>query len=137
MSDNEREPVNLDLIQMVQRARMAHDREARPSQVAGVYWIEAKRLGDGPAPTPNAGRFIIQTTLDDVDALWATVKAATEAGQLGYKSKVSTSAREGRVNSRLIYVLTYDAGDRDDVARVEAALRALDIEPAGYERVNQ
>ncbi len=43
---------NLDLIRMVQQARMAHDAQAKPSQVAAVYWIEAKPLAeDSPAPT--------------------------------------------------------------------------------------
>ena len=31
---------DLDLIGMVQRARMALDAETQPSQVSAVYWIE-------------------------------------------------------------------------------------------------
>ena len=48
---------NLDLIQMVQRARMLHDETAVPSDMTAVYWIEAKRRdGDTPGPTSTGGR---------------------------------------------------------------------------------
>ncbi len=113
---------DLDLIGMVQQARMAHDAEAKPSQVTSLYWIEAKRQGTGAAPTARAGHWLIRTTLAEVDAHWAAVKAATEAGKLGYKSKV---AGRGQVDERVIHVVTYDADDAADVARVRAALRDL------------
>ena len=117
---------NLNLINLVQQARMQHDADATPSQVSGVYWIEAKR----PTPsdvTPHTGYWRIQTTLDAVDALWAKIKAATEAGQLGYKSKVATASRDGQINSRVIHILTYDADDAADVERVRMVLEALGI----------
>jgi hypothetical protein len=113
---------NLDLIGMVQRARMAHDAETKPSQVASLYWLEAKRSGGGSAPTERAGHWLIRTTLRDVDARWAAIRAATEAGTLGYKSKVSG---RGDADARVIHVMTYDADDTADVARVRAALRDL------------
>lgn len=128
MTDPNQKP-DMDLIEMVQRARMLNDASARPSDVAAVYWIEAKGP-QTPAPTPNAGAWIIQTTVDAVDALWARIKAATEDGQLGYKSKVSTSPgkRQGRATQRLIHVRTYDSTDEADRARVREALRELGIE---------
>ena len=123
---------NLDLIGMVQRGRMAHDAQTMPSKVGGVYWIEAKRQTDGPAPTSRAGQWVITTRLSQVDALWARVKAATEAGQLGYKSKVSTSPRAGAesldADARVICAVTADAADQADVERVREALRALGID---------
>jgi hypothetical protein len=118
---------NLNLINLVQQARMQHDADARPSQVSGVYWIEAKCATNVNGPTPRAGCWRIQTTLDAVDALWAKIKAATEAGQLGYKSKVATASRDAQMNSRVIHVLTVDADDTADVERVRAALEALGI----------
>jgi hypothetical protein len=123
------EKPNLDLINLVQQARMQHDSAAAPSQVHAAYWIEAKRPADAPAPgpTPRAGYWRIQTTLDSVDALWAQIKAATAAGQLGYKSKVATASRDAQANSRVIHVMTYDAGDAADVERVRAALQALGV----------
>lgn len=131
------QPPDLDLIQRVQRARMAHDREARPSEVGGVYWIEAGRQGDGPAPTSRAGRFVVMTSADEVDALWAKIRQATEAGALGYKSKVATASRTPNGSDRAIHVLTYDADDISDVRRVGQALAALDIQPQEYRRVSE
>lgn len=117
--------LDLDLIQMVQRARMMNDDQATPSEVAAVYWIEAK--APQQTPTPRAGAWIIHTTVDVVDALWAKIKTATEAGELGYKSKVSTSPgkEQGSANARLIHVRVADSADETDVARVRAALLAL------------
>ncbi|MBZ0303630.1 MAG: DUF1917 domain-containing protein [Anaerolineae bacterium] len=126
---NQPEKPNLDLINQVQQARMQHDADAVPSQVSGVYWIEAKRSAafQASGPTPRAGYWRIDTTLDQVDELWATIKAATAAGQLGYKSKVATASRDAYANSRVIHVLTYDHMDQADVDRVRAALEQLDI----------
>jgi len=121
---------NLDLINMVQQARMMHDSQATPSQVSAVYWIEAKRPeGDYPAPTPRTGEWRIPITVDQVDALWETIKTATEAGKLGYKSKVSTKPAKGQadINARVICVRTVDADDQVDVERVYDALFALGI----------
>jgi hypothetical protein len=126
---------DLDLIGIVQRARMAHDADAQPSKVTAVYWIEAKRKTEGAAPTPRAGSFAIHTTLKAVDAQWAAIKVATEAGTLGYKSKVATVSHGGRAaDERLIRVLTYDADDAADVARVRGALRELGFGDLAYER---
>ncbi len=129
---------NLDLIGMVQRARMTNDAEAQPSQVSAVYWIEVKpqqpERQPEHQPTPRAGHWLIVTTLGEVDAVWTRIKAATQAGQLGYKSKVATASR-GAANERVIYVMTYDADDQADVERVRAALTALGFtDPLHYER---
>ena len=124
------EKPNLDLIQMVQQARMQHDAEAQPSQISAVYWVEAKnQQAAGPAPTARAGYWLIPTTLAEVDEVWAKVKAATEAGELGYKSKVSTSSPSYQADpdSRVIHVMTYDRLDQDDVQRVRDGLSALGI----------
>ena len=128
------QPPNLDLIQMVQRARMLHDATAIPSEIGGVYWIEAKNEQAVP-PTSRAGLWLIETDLAAVDALWAAVKAATLAGELGYKSKVSTASRGGRggTDQRVICVCTADGADAADVERVRAALADLGIVPLRYE----
>ena len=130
---------NLDLIQAVQRARMAHDAETIPSQVSNVYWIEFKRAVDGPAPTSRAGRWVVETHLAEVDTLWEQIKTATAEGRLGYKSKVATISRTADSKARAIYVLTVDADDPADVGRVRSALVSLGI-PATvlhYERMNE
>lgn len=127
---------DLDLIQMVQRARMQHDSQSTPSEVTGVYWIESKPLTEVPAPTTSAGSWIISTNADEVDSLWAKIKAATEAGELGYKSKVSTVPGKGqhRLQDRLIIVRTYDSLDSADMSRVEHRLRDMGINNLSYER---
>ena len=121
--------LNLDLIQMVQRARMAHDAAAVPSQVSNAYWIEAKPLQPRSNPTPHAGNWVILTTLAEVDGLWERIKQATQAGGLGYKAKVSTmpGPKQSRADARMILVSTFDADDAADVQRVCEALRALGV----------
>lgn len=129
MTDNNApQELNLDLIQRVQQARMMNDAQAIPSQVKGIYWIEAK--APNPQPTRYAGAWVIQTDLAAVDALWAQVKAQTVAGALGYKSKVSTAAgkNQGRATDRQIQVKIADSRDEAARERVFNALRALGIE---------
>ena len=90
-TNKQADDLNLDLIHMVQDARMMHDETARPSDFAAVYWIEAKRpKGAYPPPTAHAGEWQIKLNVETVDAVWEGVKALTKAGRLGYKSKVST-----------------------------------------------
>lgn len=127
MSDDKAQPPNMDLIRMVQQARMLHDSEAIPSQVAAVYWIEAKPHDIVQAPTAQVGYWLIETDMAQVDSVWAAVKAATERGELGYKSKVSTASHGSNPDQRVIYVCTVDATDTADIKRVEAALAALGI----------
>ena len=130
MADDNNQP-NLDLINMVQNARMMHDQTARPSDYSAVYWIEAKRqAGDYPQPTPNTGEWRVTIHMDQVDTIWETVRTATVAGKLGYKSKVSTrpAAGQTRPEDRLLCVRTYNADDSNDVERVKQALLDLGIE---------
>lgn len=123
--------LDLDLINRVQNARMMHDQTARPSDYSAVYWIEAKRKqGNYPALTPNTGEWRVKLHIGTVDAVWEKVKQATKAGQLGYKSKVSTRPAAGQTKpeDRLLCVRTYNADDTDDVERVKQALLALEID---------
>lgn len=130
MTDSSNDQPNMDLISMVQRVRMQHDSEAAPSEVSAVYWIEAKCQGaDCQSPTAHTGAWVLDTTVADVDALWETVKAATESGKLGYKSKVSTAPRASSSrDSRTIMVLTYNSRDPDDVQRVRDALKHAGVD---------
>ena len=117
---------DLDLIQLVQRARMAHDDQTRPSQISGAYWLEAKAPpGARPGPTVRAAALRAEIDVADLDALWASLRAATHAGQLGYKAKVATAAREAAPERRELRVLVADRADAQEVARVQARLQAL------------
>ena len=133
MSQDEGSPdLNLDLIQMVQRARLLHDQSARPSDYSAVYWIEAKRqAGDYPAPTSTSGEWRVTLPAAEVDAVWERVKALTAQGELGYKSKVSTQGPSNR-DERLLCARTYDAGDSADIERIGEALRALGLSGLTY-----
>ncbi len=129
------EKPNLDLISMVQRARAMHDASARPSDLAAVYWIEAKAQGrDQPQPTANAGEWRVSLSAETVDAVWERVKRQTRAGQLGYKSKVSTAPAAGQSDpqDRMLCARTYDAGDAADVQRVKSGLLRLGLVPLAY-----
>ncbi len=117
---------NDELIHRVQMARRQHDRDAVPSRHNGAYWIEARAKGS-PAPTLRAGFWMISTTLSQVDELWAQVKAATEAGSLGYKARVATASRDDDPNHRMVHVMTYDYADVADVTRIRATLDRLYI----------
>lgn len=135
MSDNQNNPIDLDLIQMVQRARMAHDADAAPSQVPGVYWVEAKsQQPDTPQPTARSGEWRIPTTVQAIDALWERIKMATQAGQLGYKAKASTRPAKGQADgdARVICVRTYDGTDQADVERIAAQLHEMQITEMSY-----
>lgn len=136
MSDDKASKLDMDLINMVQNARMMHDADAVPSKVPGVYWIEAKNPSPENKPTPRTGEFHIQTTVDEVDAHWLQIKEATEKGLLGYKSKVSTVSTDGTVHGkqRLICIRTYDADDSDDRKRIQAELEKLGFNTVTYER---
>lgn len=137
MPEHQPKPVNLDLIQMVQQARMLHDREALPSNMQVNYWIESKPLQDTLPPTARAGEWVIRCQVHEADAMWIKIRDATEAGRLGYKSKVSTAPAKGQghVTDRLIVVRTRDADDHADVKRVETELQALGITEMHYERI--
>src|SRR6266542_3884873 len=99
MTDQKPKPPNLDLINMVQQARMMYDREALPSTMNAVYWIESKPQTSVPAVTSRAGEWLIETTTAEVDDLWVKIRQATEEGRLGYKSKVSTSPAKGQAHA--------------------------------------
>lgn len=135
MSDNKADKLNMDLINMVQNARMMHDEDAKPSEVPAVYWIEAKDPSPKNQPTPRTGEFRISTHLDQVDEQWAVIKSATESGKLGYKSKVSTAPTDGTPHGkqRMICVRTYDADDSEDRQRIQNALLELGFDNLSYQ----
>ncbi len=128
MTEPKNDPPNLDLIGMVQQARMQHDADVLPSQVGAVYWIESKPENTTQQPTIRAGAFVIQTDIEEVDALWLKIREATRAGKLGYKSKVSTASRSSDPNARIVRVLTYDSADNADVDRIRAVLDEIGLE---------
>ncbi len=126
MEGNLSKKLDLDLIQMVQKARMLHDASAKPSQIKAVYWIEAK-CDACQGPTPRSGQWVLKVPAENIDEQWATIKAATESGKLGYKSKVST-ASQNQHNEHWLCVRTCDSQDEADVQRIRAMLTELKVE---------
>jgi hypothetical protein len=115
-----------DLIAMVQRARRDFDAAHRPSQVDTGYWLEARPMPPAATPVPHNGEWRFLVPPEQADAAWERVRAATEAGQLGPKSKIATTPiRYQGQPRRLICARVRDAADAADIARVQQALAAL------------
>jgi len=115
-----------------------------PSQVVDRYWIEAFAPGVDPHPramekyrayledpdSVRTGKWMVFVPSEDHDPVWAKVKAAVEAGQLGPRAKTATakpSPRSDRPDRWVIVIYTTDFQDRADVGRVLAGLRQLGI----------
>lgn len=99
----------------------------RPSEVQDEPWVWAHRMhGDYPLPTARSGKWLVYVDVNYVDNAWEPVRAATEAGQLGYSAKVATAYRNPHAASaraKVICVYTYDWMDEPDVMRVREELR--------------
>ena len=92
---------------------------------APTGWRRKRRPAPGPARPPRSVALRAETGVADVDALWQRLRAATHAGQLGYKVKVATAAHEAAPDRRELRVLIADRADAPEVARVQAKLQAL------------
>ena len=105
--------------------------EANPSEVTEVYWLYAvRKKGTYPRPTPYSGKWLIFVNRNDIDAIWTTIKQATEEGKLGGSTKVATAKPNPYATdpkTKVICVYTYDWADEADVRRIRAELRALGI----------
>ena len=105
--------------------------KANPSEVTEVYWLYALRQeGSYPRPTPRSGKWLVFVDRNEVDTVWATIKQATEAGQLGGSAKVATAKPNPFATdpkTKVICVYTYDWTDETDVHRIRAELRRLGI----------
>ena len=105
--------------------------EANPSEVTEVDWLYAiRQKGTYPKPTPRSGKWLVFVDRNEVDAVWATIKEATEAGRLGDSAKVATAKLNPHATdpkTKVICVYTYDWTDEVDIRRIRAELRALGI----------
>ncbi|HKO24687.1 MAG TPA: putative phosphothreonine lyase domain-containing protein [Chloroflexota bacterium] len=103
----------------------------QPSQVTDVYWLYTDRqVGTYPETTERAGKWMVFVPRTRVDAVWATLKRATEDGRLGSSAKVSTARPNPNAKNpdeHVICVYTYDEADDADVQRIRSELRSLGI----------
>jgi hypothetical protein len=99
-----------------------------PSQIRDEYWVSATTRKNRVLFTERSGKWLIFVPLDVLDAAWAKIKQATEAGLLSNSSKAATALANPNAadpTKKVICVYTYDADDREDVLRVRQALRDL------------
>lgn len=102
---------------------------SKPSEVTEFPWIYAgRKAGTYPPATEQSGKWLIFSSVKQVDQTWATIKEATEAGKLGDSAKVATmypNPLNKDPSRRVICVYTYDWTDEADVRRVRQQLREL------------
>ena len=105
--------------------------QPKPSKVTDVYWLYAQGPpGRSLEPTGRGGKWLVFVSAKYVDATWAKIKEATEAGRLGSAAKVATARPNPNApnpRSRVICAYTYDWKDEADVRRVREELRRLGI----------
>ncbi len=103
-----------------------------PSREAAEHWLWAASPGTPLAEGghPRSGKWIWFTPLSLLDHSWTTIRAATEDGLLGHRSKTATlinTRTKSDDTRRPICVYTRDWRDIDDVQRVLTSLRAIGI----------
>lgn len=112
-------------------ARTEQPTQAQPAASTHAPWLWA----DNPSEHPDrerlwSGKWLWFPPICLLDAAWETIRTATRAGLLGYRSKAATliNTRPGSDDSRRpICVYTHDWRDLDDARRVLNALRDLGI----------
>src|SRR5437773_1463318 len=120
---------NHEAVKNAQRRIAEPYADRNPSAVTEAFWIYARRKnGSYPKATEQSGKWLLFVAVEKVDAIWAMIKEATEAGKLGGSAKVATmrpnqNSKDPR--KRVICVYTYDWRDKPDVHRVREALRGL------------
>ena len=86
----------------------------------------------------RSGKWLVFATPEAVDELWAKIKSAVEAGELGNLAKVAPIRHARKdlkagMRTQVICVYSYDWADREDVMRVRDRLLELGITwPIGY-----
>ena len=106
--------------------------EKLPSKNKQVWWLYAESRRKKRQPTKDSGKWLIFCPPDQIDAAWEQIKDATEKGQLGKKSKVST-LKGYKGKDHVICVYTYNWKDEKDVMKIRNTLRELGFEkPLSY-----
>jgi hypothetical protein len=102
-----------------------------PMDVTDASWLWAYRqTGTYPEHGRNGGKWLVFAPIDAINSVWCTIREATERGELGATSKVSTAKPNPNANDKsekVICVFTYDHTDEADVWRIREALRQLGI----------
>lgn len=106
-------------------------KQTKPSEVTEIDWIYAKRKkGNYPKPTERNGKWLVFVDIENIDEVWAKIKAAVEEGKLGNRAKVATAKPNSNATdpeTKVICVYTYDWADEEDVRKIREELRGLGI----------
>lgn len=120
-----------EVIKQHQRDQSSRFADCKPSEVTDVYWIYGTRKqGQYPKATIRSGKLLVPVPIEKLDETWASIKAATESGNLGDSSKVRTAQTNASAqdpHEKVICVYTYDKDDLADVERIKQALCELGI----------
>jgi uncharacterized protein YprB with RNaseH-like and TPR domain len=118
--------------------------EGKPSVITDSYWVFAfntvQSIPNRKFTTFKPGKWLLFVDDNEIDSTWDRIKQATEDGILGIQSKAATAKPNqlaASKNMHVICVYTYNWEDRDDVYRVEKALRSLGVEITLYYKTDQ
>lgn len=98
-------------------------------------WLFEAVENEYPEKTECSGKWCFFVPAQQIDALWASIRAALALGKLGKQAK--TQKRWRGQGEYVVVVYTYDATDRADVYRVAQALIELGIDDAFYKTAEQ
>lgn len=98
----------------------------RPTEVTDDYWIW---VDNGEEANEPSGKWMVFCPIGRVDAVWATIRDAVLAGQLGGSAKVATARPNPnqRDPNKLPIMVYTKADDIEEVGRVLRELRALGV----------
>ncbi len=100
------------------------------SRVLDRYWLYVWAPPAKRGTSRNVGKWIVHVPKAELDAAWAIIEAAVEAGKLGPAAKTRTASPNPFPIPdawTVICVYTRDADDIEDVNRVRDQLRELGI----------
>ena len=124
--------------------KLAGHKLERPSRINNYPWVFAENRKPAVKGTSSnhseTGKWLIYISFKGIDGVWKKIKAATEKGRLGPKSKCSTAMgqpRGIRPDEGVIVVYTKDWVDIKDVFRVENAIRKLAISQTLYYKTDE
>lgn len=114
-----------------------------PSKHDSKYWIYAdypKYIFQKPLPEREAGKWLIFESIEKIDVLWEKIKIATEKGNLGPYSKVSTIKEKDQKFDKskfVICVYTENFHFKEDIERIEEEIRKIGIKNDLFYKLNR
>jgi len=85
------------------------------------------------------GKWLVFVDINEIDSTWQKIKKAVKEGILGIGAKAATAKPNPNAssqNEKVICIYTYNWLDKEDVFRVENALRSIGIKQTLYYKAN-